>query len=75
MARPKSQPAKAAETFTAEQIESARAEADRITEAKRLGLDLQRIALRLNELGCAVAAGRVLDAAVRVSKLKAGRFA
>lgn len=63
------------DTLTAEQIDSARVEGERITEAKRLGLDLQRIALRLNELGCAVAAGRVLDAAVRVSKLKAGRFA
>lgn len=63
------------DTPTAEQAESVRLDQERIAEAKRIGVELQRAALRLSELGCAVAAGRVLDAAVRVSKLKPGKFA
>lgn len=52
---------------------AAQAEMVRHEERKNIGTQLQRIALRLNELGCMVASGKVLDAAVRLSKLKPGK--
>lgn len=44
-------------------------------ERKAIGVELQRAALRLNELGCMAASARVLDAAMRLAKLKPGRLA
>lgn len=75
MARTKNQPADQQEPASDEQASANAAEAARIIEAKRIGVELQRAALRLNELGCAVSGARVLDAAVRLSKLKPGRVA
>lgn len=42
-------------------------------ERKALGMSLLHTALRLQELGCMNAGGKVLDAAVKLCKLKPGK--
>lgn len=63
----------AASTALTKAIE--KTELQRHEERKAIGVELQRAALRLNELGCMAASARVLDAAMRLAKLKLGRLA
>lgn len=63
----------AAATAATKAIE--KTELQRHEERKAIGVELQRAALRLNELDCMAASARVLDAAMRLAKLKPGRLA
>lgn len=67
--------APAASLELAEVPSAAQAETQRHEERKAIGVDLQKIALRLNELGCMQSSAFVLKAAFKLSMLRPGRVA